>query len=456
MNYLQKKKLAFMSIVNKVKGFVRNIVGLPPLTLPNCVDEDSVIDYKIYGESVQNGTPSPDAPVEIESVGVRTKNILDVKKAPIFHSNPYEPTYTWERTDMGFKTSSLTAKEAGGSARFGFYIGTAEELKGKTIAVSVGEYIGKAPYPTLAFICTSVSGETAFNFDGVSNYATGNINAPGLAKSLGSKLNTYSLTCTIPETTDYPNIGVMFYTEFNAGAIQVGDTTEYKNIQVEISDTPTEYEPYGYKIPVRAKGKNMVKPVDGTYGKNNTGATVKDGQIIIHNIEPVNAGSTFAAYEIPCEFIQGEIGKTYVMCWGNGVKISDKGNSRLQIEFEDGTKKTLYGNWGASNRIKFTLTSLITKVLITIAVVDTGIYLETPFTIQLEEGEVVSDYEPYVEPITTNIYLDEPLASGEVISYPKDDVPRLPTFKGTTVLEIDTDIQPSNMEVSYYSSQKGE
>ena len=69
MNYLQKKKLAFMSIVNSVKGFVRNITGVFPLTLPNCVDSKSIIDYTIYGNSVQDGTPTPTTPIEVESVG---------------------------------------------------------------------------------------------------------------------------------------------------------------------------------------------------------------------------------------------------------------------------------------------------------------------------------------------------------------------------------------------------
>ena len=69
MNYLQKKKLAFMSIVNRVKGFVRTITGALPLTLEGCVDEESIIDYTLYGQSVQNGTPTPDTPIEVESVG---------------------------------------------------------------------------------------------------------------------------------------------------------------------------------------------------------------------------------------------------------------------------------------------------------------------------------------------------------------------------------------------------
>ena len=33
MNYFQKKKLFLMSIVNKVKGFIRTVTGSPPITL---------------------------------------------------------------------------------------------------------------------------------------------------------------------------------------------------------------------------------------------------------------------------------------------------------------------------------------------------------------------------------------------------------------------------------------
>ena len=78
MNYLQKKKLAFMSIVNRVKGFVRTVSGVPPLTLEKCVDDSSLIGCKVYGNSVQNGTPSPDNPIKVESVGDRTAQLFNL------------------------------------------------------------------------------------------------------------------------------------------------------------------------------------------------------------------------------------------------------------------------------------------------------------------------------------------------------------------------------------------
>lgn len=40
-----------------------------PLTVSDHLEGESVIDYKVYGNSVQDGTPSPDTPIEIQSVG---------------------------------------------------------------------------------------------------------------------------------------------------------------------------------------------------------------------------------------------------------------------------------------------------------------------------------------------------------------------------------------------------
>lgn len=69
MTYLQNKKLTFMSIVNRIKGFVRSVSGILPLILPDCVDDNSLISYSISGNSIQNGTPTPENPIEVESMG---------------------------------------------------------------------------------------------------------------------------------------------------------------------------------------------------------------------------------------------------------------------------------------------------------------------------------------------------------------------------------------------------
>ena len=52
------------------------------LILFNCKG-DKLIDYKFYGNSIQSPEPTPDAPVEVESVGEKTKNLFNKKTATI-------------------------------------------------------------------------------------------------------------------------------------------------------------------------------------------------------------------------------------------------------------------------------------------------------------------------------------------------------------------------------------
>lgn len=88
-------------------------------------------------------------------------------------------------------------------------------------------------------------------------------------------------------------------------------------------------------------------------------------------------------------------------------------------------------------------------------------------TIQLEEGNAITDTVEYgfIIPIKSNevtkeIFLKKPLAINDYIDYENQkvvidgvptymEIPNIPTAKGTTILEVDTKIAPSNMEVTY-------
>lgn len=70
---------------------------------------------------------------------------------------------------------------------------------------------------------------------------------------------------------------------------------------------------------------------------------------------------------------------------------------------------------------------------------------------QLEEGPTPTDYEPYGYKVpvvcggtTTNIYLDEPIEENESISLSDTNV-NIPTIRGTNVLTVDTEVQPSKV-----------
>lgn len=88
-------------------------------------------------------------------------------------------------------------------------------------------------------------------------------------------------------------------------------------------------------------------------------------------------------------------------------------------------------------------------------------------TMLTESETLLSEYEPYVAPVTVRVPLGgSQLMAGEYVSYaeqkiykmiggvltPKDPpsaLPAIPTVSGTTVLSADTDVQPSNVWISY-------
>ncbi|MGN1202814.1 MAG: hypothetical protein ACI4RF_05915 [Eubacterium sp.] len=74
MNYLQRKKWAIMR-AGSFHGYLRTASGYP-LTLTDCMAEYPVL-LSVSGNTVQDGTPAPDNPVEVRGVGDKTANLLN-------------------------------------------------------------------------------------------------------------------------------------------------------------------------------------------------------------------------------------------------------------------------------------------------------------------------------------------------------------------------------------------
>ena len=102
------------------KNLIAN--GVPPLTLLNCKGVD-LIDYKLYGNSVQNGTPTPTTPVEVESVGERTKNFIDITKLEdgtiaTTSGKDYATSNRW-RTNFFYLSAGTYTSSIGGDLQSG-------------------------------------------------------------------------------------------------------------------------------------------------------------------------------------------------------------------------------------------------------------------------------------------------------------------------------------------------
>lgn len=188
---------------------------------------------------------------------------------------------------------------------------------------------------------------------------------------------------------------------------------------------PTTYEPYGYKVPVVVSGKNLFNEI--TYQE----AVTNSGNIVD------------STTRIRSDYIDVDENETYT-CSSN-LKI------RIIYAYNNEYNKVgrIYDGPLGKNVVTFVIPIGATKIMI--AFMDAGDPNNdiTPNDFlwgQLEKGSIATDYEPYHEPTTTNIYLDEPIGENESISLSDTNVD-IPTIEGTNVLTVDTTVQPSNVYV---------
>lgn len=389
MNYLQKKKIAFMSIVNRVKGFIRTITGTLPLTLEGCVDEESIIDYTLYGQSVQNGTPTPDTPIEVESVGEKTRNLFNPKQTPV---------------DLAP------------------YLGMVLENKTYTLRIVLKE--GKT-VPSGVYFGLMYSGSAIWFIEN------------GKVKITKSSL----------DLSAFNNVSVSVYSD--------GGNTKAWNSIIDAFDiylsegTTATNEPYGYKIPIKVSGKNLFdidKAENGSMDDFFGGNIERDNRVRTNYIY-VKAGT----YCVSTISTSGGV-RSSTICHTYSTPLET-----THIGAVKATSGTILTGTKAYSIFTILVDCYVRFLFLPMpdsSITDLNTNTLNDFKPQIERGDMPTDYEPYHEPITTNIYLDEPLGEGQSINYKKDGLPPIPTFKGTSIISADTTIQPSNAEITYYSNVK--
>ena len=437
---------------------VPSIIGSSPvdvegtvLALPSSAGK-ALRDYKIYGNSVQ---------VQYEG-----KNLLNPQAE-------LESALTGISSYLGVNFDELLEEEA---------ILSIKLKDGKT--VPSGAYFGivKINVEDKAAARWLVNGTSGIAF---SQSKTSELSATG-AKSMG--------------------IGVYPGTQENWNLIF--DAFE---VQFELGDTATEYEPYvggapspsvdypqeiynvgdynektrKYDVPIVVSGKNLLNPETLELGKSfewgagyDTALRFKTDPAYMTTIEiPVKPNCAYT--------VINELTDTY---WCNRmVEMNASGNGIVNHAF--------YANIETSNYRCFSITTRAETVSIIIRYcrVDRAALTQADvdgMRAMLVEGRYTTatmpSYEPYRDPVTTTISLDEPLRKvGDVADYidyagqkvvrqvevnddtgtlpleesyfaldaPVDEPMELPTI-GTdlydNVITVDTQIQPSNVKVTYF------
>ena len=339
--------------------------GVPPITLQKCKGVDDgkyLLDYKVYGNSVQNGTPTPETPIEVESVGEKTTNLInwDLLLGDI--------TYPITKVDNGYYSTKY----------FNAFGKSSNLIK----------HIMSVLKPNITYTLSRRYNGTRDGANGtiyIQNSASENIihckYGEGLVKT------TFTLTQEQIDSIDH----LYIYFHNNGGTIS--------ELQLTESDTVLPYEPYGYKIPIKVRGKNLFNP-----NKLTGGDLVKYNGVQCYSYKDTNnnVGSGNFSYE-------DEFKENTRYTFTTKIYFEDTSkNTSLEFLYTDGTKSTVAIS-KPGTIYKFTTTSGKTLKQIRGAYM-WGImrYIDLTVT-QLEEGTTATDYEPYYEPVTTNIYLNEPL-----------------------------------------------
>ena len=368
------------------QGKYETIEGIPPLTLEKSLGKD-LRDYKVYGNSFQDGTPTPDTPVEVESVGEKTKNLFDIGTINdyIYYGSSY----------IKIEDNSLSLQHLSSSINYcykkdihypsGSYAYSYDTVSGAEIQVLIRCYDNNGN--------TLTNSEVSIKGGEYVDYYKGWIKTWDLNKIV------------VPDNVAYWIIG--FRTK---GTVDVWNTIT--NIQVEYGDTATPYEPYGkYKIPVVSQGKNLFNLEPMLLSSNwRTDSSLSVGGYWNYPITGLlpNTEYTLSMKE------NGWSGTT-----NNGLYVALRNN--VGIFVEEGGLCHNNGAWYYC-KSKVTITSNENGVLYLSFYNPTDERLALFFSkcpdIILELGNTATDFEPYAEPIETNIYLDEPLRKiGEYADY---------------------------------------
>ena len=176
------------------------------------------------------------------------KNLLDVATAPVYHMVDNSKPYSYIKTDTGFKATFNQAFPNGTSLRHGYNLGKTEDLRGKTITLS-GNYSSTVAGSRMAIYVYSFYIKEGYSGDNSAR-----------EKMVAAKERANSLTFTVDDTVKAPYIGVWFYIGLGGSPV-TGDTAEWSNIQLEINNTATEYEPYIEPITATANADGTVNGI---------------------------------------------------------------------------------------------------------------------------------------------------------------------------------------------------
>ncbi len=313
------------------QGYLNEYQGADDFSIPAI--GKPLVDYTIYGNTKQDGLPTPDSPIEPEFVGERTGNLFDKTTLGngiylAANGNKYGNVTNGVRSDVKIKALPNTA--------YTLSVQSTAIVSLRILEWSNGTFVKQTP---------------KYNISG-----------------------DISLTVT----TDAETAEIAFNIE--------GANAQYAtNIMLNFGTEALPHEPYGYKIPITSGGNNLLDFEQLKNAPPGKIGTADVPHLLILQMKP-NTYYTIASngygsiYATPADlyrsiYVNRSIGE-YSVNKSNPITVltDDSGNVNIGF-FDDRTNAQQYLNGEAQ--------------------------------VWINEGSIPLPYEPYIEPINTNIYLEE-------------------------------------------------
>lgn len=344
----------------------------------------------IYGNSIQDGTPTPTNPIEIESLGNKTKNLFNVNKFVELvkkYDSTAEEVIVDGRRCILIQIRSLYHKDFSSVANF-------ETNKQYVWKMDIKHVEGlEGDYSDTLFLGYIYEGE---------DYSSTNIASTGALTHYKNNYKEFTTSKSIISTLGKNVSQIGFSFGRNSKWL-----IDLDSVQIEEGTTATEYEPYGYKIPITSGGKNLIENVNPdvetingiTYTKNSDGSITMNGTSTAISTYPINSITSYVGMTTKLDgnttyILSSETPlptNVYLQAFGhvNGSVVYKTAFKERSITFTTSEETT----WG-----------FYIKVESGVTIDNVTVYP------QLEIGSVATSYEPFVSlPTTYNIYLDEPL-----------------------------------------------
>ena len=214
--------------------------------------------------------------------------------------------------------------------------------------------------------------------------------------------------------------------------------------------TALPYEPYGYRVPVTVEAKNLCNNIWEQKAINaDSGNAIPNENTVCCDFIPVKPNVTYSCSRTIWNNYNNlrcyGTNKNYL---GTGTDLANKGNPLIQ--------GAPFGTFMITDaRVSYIRFNDLSNSLDTKYMLVEGIYT----------AETMPPYEPYHAPITTPIYLPEPIKmvgdEAEYIDYGQQKqhfadgtessvtLPEISTLAGTNTLTVGTEVQPSNVYIKY-------